>query len=82
MATAPASRSRYILTWEGCLGVQATGVERTVQASLQASSLMVEQRPRILSDKCAAYISWYLKECLKGEGIGHDRSAASAVRFL
>ncbi|WP_461117896.1 transposase [Spirosoma jeollabukense] len=73
--TAPAARSRYILAWEICPGMQATDVERTVQAALQASSLTTGQRPRILSDNGSAYISRYLKEYLKGESIEHIRSA-------
>lgn len=74
--------SRYILAWEICPGMQATDVERTVQAALQASSLTTGQRPRILSDNGSAYISRYLKEYWKGESIEHIRSAASAVRSL
>lgn len=67
--------SRYILAWELCPGMQATDVERTVQVALQASSLRAGQRPRILSDNGSAYVSRYLKEYLKGEGIDHVRSA-------
>jgi putative transposase len=55
--------------------MQAVDVERTVQAALQASSLKAGQRPRILSDNGSAYVSRYLKEYLKGEGIDHVRSA-------
>lgn len=62
--------------------MQATDVERTVQAALPASSLKSGQRPRILSDNGSAYVSRYLKEYLKGESIEHVRSAASAVRSL
>lgn len=67
--------SRYILAWELCPGMQAVDVERTVQSALQASSLKSGQRPRILSDNGSAYVSRYLKEYLKGEGINHVRSA-------
>ena len=66
--------SRYILAWELCPGMQATDVERTVQAALQASSLKSGQRPRILSDNGSAYVSRYIKEYLKGESIDHIRS--------
>lgn len=58
-----------------CPGMQAVDVERSVQAALQASSLKSGQRPRILSDNGSAYVSRYLKEYLKGEGIEHIRSA-------
>lgn len=67
--------SRYILAWELCPGMQAVDVERTVQAALQASSLSSGQRPRILSDNGSAYVSRYLKEYLKEEGIDHVRCA-------
>jgi putative transposase len=67
--------ARYILAWELCPGMQATDVERTVQKALQASSVKTGQRPRILSDNGSAYVSRYLKEYLKGEGIDHVRSA-------
>uniref|UniRef100_UPI001FF22202 DDE-type integrase/transposase/recombinase n=1 Tax=Telluribacter sp. SYSU D00476 TaxID=2811430 RepID=UPI001FF22202 len=67
--------SRYILAWELCPSMQAVDVERTVQAALQASSLSTGQRPRILSDNGSAYVSRYLKEYLKGEGIDHVRCA-------
>jgi putative transposase len=67
--------SRYILAWELCPGMQAVDVERTVQGTLQASSLKNDQRPRILSDNGSAYVSQYLKGYLKGEGITHIRSA-------
>ncbi len=67
--------SRYILPWELCPGMQATDVERTVQAALKASSLRADQRPRMLSDNGSAYVSRYLKEYLKGESIEHIRSA-------
>ncbi|WP_442922080.1 IS3 family transposase [Microcoleus sp. ARI1-A3] len=67
--------ARYILAWELCPGMQATDVERTVQSALQASSLSVGQRPRMLSDNGSAYVSRYLKEYLKGESIDHIRSA-------
>jgi transposase InsO family protein len=67
--------SRYILAWELCPGMQATDVERTVQAALQASSLKSGQRPRILSDNGSAYVSRYIKEYLKGASIDHIRSA-------
>jgi transposase InsO family protein len=71
----PAARSRYILAWELCPGMQAVDVERTVQAALKASSLTTDQRPRMLSDNGSAYVSRYLKEYLKGESIEHIRSA-------
>jgi transposase InsO family protein/transposase-like protein len=67
--------SRYILAWELCPGMQATDVERTMQAALKASSLTIDQRPRMLSDNGSAYVSRYLKEYLKGESIEHIRSA-------
>ena len=55
--------------------MQATDVERTVQAAQQGSSLKSGQRPRILSDNGSAYVSRYIKEYLKGESIDHIRSA-------
>jgi transposase InsO family protein len=67
--------SRYILAWELCPGMQATDVERTMQAALKASSLKSGQRPRMLSDNGSAYVSGHLKQYLKGERIEHIRSA-------
>ncbi|GAB3961812.1 hypothetical protein GCM10028805_61600 [Spirosoma harenae] len=55
--------------------MQATDVERTVQSALDASSLSVGQRPRMLSDNGSAYVFRYLKEYLRGESIEHIRSA-------
>ncbi|MBD2705831.1 transposase family protein [Spirosoma sp. BT702] len=57
MITAPAALSRYILAWELCPGMQATDVERTMQAALKVSSLKSGQRPRMLSDNGSAYVS-------------------------
>ena len=67
--------SRYILAWELCPGMQAIDVERTIQTALQTSGLETGQRPLLLSDNGSAYVSRYLKEYLKGEGIDHVRSA-------
>ncbi|GAB3716607.1 hypothetical protein GCM10027592_58030 [Spirosoma flavus] len=55
--------------------MQATDVEKTMQAALKASSLTADQRPRMLSDNGSAYVSRHLKEYLKGESIEHNRSA-------
>ena len=55
--------------------MQATDVERTMQAALKASSLKSGQRPRMLSDNGSAYVSGHLKQYLKEESIEHIRSA-------
>ncbi|WP_428668414.1 DDE-type integrase/transposase/recombinase [Runella sp.] len=67
--------SRFILSWEVCPGMQATDVERTLQAALQVSGLSSEQRPCLLTDNGSAYVSQYLKSFLKQQEIEHVRSA-------
>lgn len=68
--------SRYILAWKLCAGMSTDHVKETLEAAIAFTGVgnpKVLQRPRLLSDNGACYVSKALKEYLDLEGIAHTR---------
>jgi len=68
--------SRYILSWRLCKGMGAEEVMQTLDDALEFTGIRnakVLDRPRLLSDNGACYVSKALSAYLKEEGIGHTR---------
>ena len=61
--------SRYIVHWELCRDMKASDVERTVERALAVAGLAKGQRPKLLSDNGACYISADLKKYLHSKKI-------------
>jgi len=61
--------SRYIIHWELCKTMTAADVERSVEKALVLAGLKNGQRPKLLSDNGACYISSELKTYLKSRGV-------------
>lgn len=61
--------SRYIIHWELCRDMKTSDVERTVERALAVAGLRNGQRPKLLSDNGACYISAELKQYLKSKKI-------------
>ncbi len=61
--------SRYIVHWELCRDMKTSDVERTVERALAVAGLQNGQRPKLLSDNGACYISADLKKYLKSKKI-------------
>jgi transposase InsO family protein/transposase-like protein len=61
--------SRFIVHWELCESMKAEDVQRTVATAIKQAKLMSKQKPRLLSDNGACYISSELKEYLQKQGI-------------
>ena len=61
--------SRYIVHWELCKTMKTEDVQRSVEKALIMAGLMNRQRPKLLSDNGACYISAELKEYLSAKGI-------------
>ena len=70
--------SRYILSWKLTPTMNAGDVQETLQAALDATGLdhiLVEHRPRLLSDNGSCYLSKDLKTFLERKHIEHTRGA-------
>lgn len=68
--------SRYILSWRLCTGMSTDEVKKTIDKAIIFTGIQdprVIQRPKLLSDNGACYVSKALKEYLDHEGIGHTR---------
>lgn len=68
--------SRYILSWRLCKGMGADEVMQTLDDALELAGIRdarVLDRPRLLSDNGACYVSKALSAYLEEEGIGHTR---------
>ena len=61
--------SRYIIHWELCKTMTADDVKRSVEKALVLAGLKNGQRPKLLSDNGACYISSELKTYLKSRGV-------------
>lgn len=61
--------SRFIVHWELCESMKAEDVQRTVATAIKQAKLVSKQKPRLLSDNGACYISSELKEYLQRQGI-------------
>lgn len=61
--------SRFIVHWELCESMKAEDVQRTVATAIKQAKLVSKQKPRLLSDNGACYISAELKEYLQKQGI-------------
>jgi transposase InsO family protein len=70
--------SRYIIAWKLCTTMKAGDVTDTLEIALQASGCdqaNVVNKPRLLSDNGASYISGDLAEWLDHKGMSHVRGA-------
>ncbi len=70
--------SRYILAWKLTPTMAATDVQDTLQLALDQTGLdhvLVEHRPRLLSDNGSCYVSKELKLFLDRKHMDHTRSA-------
>jgi len=70
--------SRYILAWKLTPTMAATDVQDTLQLALDKTGLdhvLVEHRPRLLSDNGSCYVSKELKLFLDRKHMDHTRSA-------
>lgn len=70
--------SRYVVAWKLCTTMKTSDVTNTLELALQASGcdqVRVRQKPRLLSDNGASYVSGELADWLKGEGMDHVRGA-------
>jgi putative transposase len=70
--------SRYVIAWKLCTTMKAEDVTDTLQLALTASGCdqaHVRQRPRLLSDNGASYISSELAEWLEDRQMAHVRGA-------
>jgi putative transposase len=68
--------SRYILSWRLCKGMGADEVMQTLDDALEFAGIRyarVVDRPRLLSDNGACYVSRALSVYLEEKGIGHTR---------
>ena len=61
--------SRFVVHWELCESMKAEDVQRTVATAIKQAKLVSKQKPRLLSDNGACYISSELKEYLQRQGI-------------
>lgn len=61
--------SRFIVHWELCDSMKAQDVQNTVESAIKAAKLISKQRPKLLSDNGACYISSDIKAYLKTQGI-------------
>lgn len=61
--------SRYIVAWELCSTMKAPDVELTIEKALEHSGVSKKNRPKLLSDNGACYISKDLKVFLEEKGI-------------
>lgn len=61
--------SRYIVHWELCDSMNVKNVQSTISTALQKAELGKEQRPTLLSDNGACYVSEELKSYLGGLNI-------------
>ena len=68
--------SRYIISWKLCTTMKTSDVTDTLESALKASGCSNEQnRPRLLSDNGASYISAELADWLDDKGMTHTRGA-------
>jgi len=70
--------SRYILAWKLTPTMSTTDVQDTLLMALAASGLdhvLVQHRPRLLSDNGSCYVSGELRSFLEQKRIEHTRSA-------
>ena len=68
--------SRYILSWRLCKGMGADEVRQILEDAIDFTGIRharVLDRPRLLSDNGACYVSKALSLYLDQEGIGHTR---------
>lgn len=68
--------SRYRLAWKLCTGMSTDHVKETMEAAIEFTGVRnpkVVQRPRLLTDNGACYVSKALREYLDVEGIAHTR---------
>lgn len=61
--------SRYIVHWELCETMKAEDVKSTIHHAIKSSGLRIEQRPILLSDNGACYVSGELKSYLSDMNI-------------
>jgi transposase InsO family protein/transposase-like protein len=61
--------SRFIVHWELCSSMKAEDVKQTVATAIKKAKLVSKQRPKLLSDNGACYVSSELKKYLKSEDI-------------
>jgi len=70
--------SRYVVAWKLCTGMTSHDVTDTLALALQASGCdqaEAVQKPRLLSDNGASYVSNELAEWLSDNGMSHVRGA-------
>ena len=70
--------SRYIIAWKLTASMSATDVQDTLLMALASTGLdqvLVEHRPRLLSDNGACYVSGELRSFLESRHIEHTHSA-------
>ena len=70
--------SRYILAWKLTPTMSAIDVQETLQIALDKTGLdhvLVEHRPRLLSDNGSCYLSKDLKSFLESKHMEHTRGA-------
>jgi len=78
LSTIPDDYSRYILAYKLTSTMGAKDVQETLQIALDKTGLdqvLVEHRPRLLSDNGSCYVSKDLKDFLKQKKIEHTRGA-------
>jgi len=70
--------SRYVVAWKLCTTMKTSDVTDTLELALQASGcdqVAVGQKPRLLSDNGASYVSAELADWLNDQGMDHVRGA-------
>ena len=66
--------SRYIISWKLCSTMKSSDVTDTIDLALEASGCNDNhQKPRLLSDNGASYISENFADWLKDKGMRHSR---------
>ena len=70
--------SRYIVSWKLCSTMKSRDATDTIELALRASGcdkLHIKQKPRLLSDNGASYVSYEFVNYLDSKSIKHTRGA-------
>ena len=70
--------SRYVVAWKLCTTMKTSDVTDTLKLALQASGcdqVVVQHKPRLLSDNGASYVSGELADWLGSQDMDHVRGA-------